>query len=85
LPVKIKEINRIQLNKINRLKTDAIKKFVHTSVRIKGSKSCVLISCLLEGEDLVESEDLKDMSVTSMQGWYHVMWTYLFSIQISLP
>jgi hypothetical protein len=37
------------------------------------------ISCVLEGEDLVDSEDMKDLNVSdivcySMQDWYHVTW-----------
>jgi hypothetical protein len=36
------------------------------------------ISCVLEGEDEVDFEDLKDLSVTSMQDLYLVMWNVLF-------
>jgi hypothetical protein len=41
------------------------------------------ISCVLEGEDLVDSEDLKHLSVSDivcfrMQDWYHVMWNTHF-------
>jgi hypothetical protein len=82
----IKEINDIQekLNKINGSKVDALKqKFRSCFSKNRRFKVMCEISCVLEGEDLVESEDLKVLSVvtscvTSMQDWYRVMWNVHF-------
>jgi hypothetical protein len=69
------EINSIQdkINKINGSKFDAVEqKFCSCFSRNKGFKVIGEISCILEGEDLVDSEDLKDLSFSDFMCYKHV-------------
>jgi hypothetical protein len=62
-------MNDIQdkLNNINRSQADAAKqKFLSCFSRNKRFKAMCEISRVLEGEDLVDSEDLKDLSVSDI-------------------
>jgi hypothetical protein len=63
------EINDIRdkLNEMNGSKTDAVKqKFRSFFSNNKGIKVMCEISCVLEGEDLVDFEDLKDLSASDI-------------------
>jgi hypothetical protein len=67
LPETIKEINTIQdtMNKINSLKADTLKqKFLSCFSKNKWFKNMCENSCFFKREDLVDSEDLNDLSVS---------------------
>jgi hypothetical protein len=71
----IKETNDYQdkLNKINGSKADTVKQKLHSYFsNIEGFKVMCQISCILEGEDLVVSDDLKDLSVTGIVCYKYV-------------
>jgi hypothetical protein len=72
---------------INGSKADAVKqKFGSCVGKNKGFKVMCDISCVLEGEDEVEFEDLKDLSVSDIERYkYGRCGTYIFSVQIILP
>jgi hypothetical protein len=61
----IKEISDIRdkLNKINRSEADAVRLCFSKN---EGFKVLCEISCILEGKDLVVSEDMKDSSVNDV-------------------
>jgi hypothetical protein len=65
----ITEVNDIHdnLKKTNSSNVDAVKQKSHSCFsKNKGFKVMYKISCVLEGEDLVDSEDLKDLSLSDI-------------------
>jgi uncharacterized protein YacL (UPF0231 family) len=66
----IKEINDIEdkLKKINGSKADAVKQKFRSRIRKnKGFKVICDTSCVLEREEQVDFEDLKDLSVSDIE------------------